>query len=168
MKPQNKNQVRHADFEQALISWRAPEHSYHEKSKRWFLIAGIFIILLIIYGILTDGWTFSVAVIVLAATYYLFYRNQPAIVDVKISNIGIKIGPHLFPYSLLRGFWIVYDPPHVKKLYIRTVSAFHPDISVPLDDVDPAEVRRILGKHLEEFKGRHEPFSDSLTRLLRL
>ncbi len=166
-KTDNPKQLAHA-FENALIHWRAPEFHRHEKSLMWFIIAGLVAAALVIYGLMTDGWTFSIAVIVFAGAYYVMHLKPPQTVDVKISKIGLKIGRHLYLYSHLKCFWIVYNPPHVKRLYVRLASKFQPDIFVSLEDVDPAEVRHTLKVHMTELEGQHEPFSDTLVRLFRL
>lgn len=155
-------------FDKATLTWRAPQYMHHEKSLLWFVIAGFIAILLVIYGLKTNGWTFSVAIIVFVGTYYLMHRHAPPVVEVKISKFGVKIGRNVFPYSNLKSFWIVYDPPFVKKLYLRMDSKFQPDIFVSLEDADPVEVRKLLSEYIQEFSGRNEPFSDTLVRLLKL
>lgn len=155
-------------FEKPLLKWNAPEYVYHEKSLLWFVVAAILVFLVILYDLLNSGWSFSLAIIVFAGAYYVFYRTKPAVIEVKISKIGIKIGRYTFPYNHLRYFWIVYDPPFLKRLYLRVISRLHPDIFISLEEVDVSEVRRILSNYLEELKGRHEPFSDTLVRLFRL
>lgn len=156
-------------FDKALLAWRAPEYTHHEKSTFWFLVAGVIAFLLVLYGLRTEGgWTFSIAIIVFAGSYYLFYRSSPPIVEVKISKIGIKIGKHTFPMNNIRNFWITYNPPFVMRLYLRMTSKFHPDIAVSLDNADPAEVHQILSSFVKELKGKGEPFSDTLARLFRL
>lgn len=155
-------------FDKALIIFRAPEYLHHEKSLVWFVVAGLIALILVVYGLMSDGWTFSIAVIVFAGAYYSFSRHKPPVVDIKISKMGIKIGGHAFPYNRLKIFWIVYDPPFVNKLYLRTNSALHPDIFVSLENADVCEVRRVLSKHLAELTNKHEPFSDTLVRLFKL
>lgn len=155
-------------FERAVINWKAPEYIYHEKSALWFIVAGFVAIALVIYGLTTDGWTFSVAIIVFAGTYYLFYRHAPPVVDVKLSRVGVKIGKHIFPYWKLKSFWIVYDPPLVKRLYLRTTSRFHPDIFISLENTDPSKIRAVLKEHIPEKENGTEPFADSLVRAFKL
>ena len=155
-------------FDQSLISWHAPEYQQHEKSALWYVVAAVIALALVIYGLKTDGWTFSVAIIVFAGTYYLFHRHTPPIIEIKISKMGVKIGRHTISYHNLKGFWIFYDPPFAKKLYFRSTSKVHPDIFVSLEDADPAEVRRVLKSHINEMEGLDEPFSDTLVRIFRL
>lgn len=168
MKHKRKSKTQMQAFENALITWKAHEHEHHEKSITWFIIAGFFALGMVIYGLKTDGWTFSVAILVFAGTYYLLYRHSPPFVDIKISKMGVKIGRHIFPYDQIKGFWVIHNPPFVNKLYLKMVSRFHPDIFVSLEDADPAAIRQNLMTHVKELKGRGEPFSDTLVRLFRL
>ncbi|MEK9133157.1 MAG: hypothetical protein AAB606_05655 [Patescibacteria group bacterium] len=155
-------------YDDAVLTWKAPEYTYHEKSIIWFILAGFVALLLVIYGILTNGWTFSVAILVFAGTYYLVYREKPKMVEIKISRFGVKVGHHIFPYNHLKSFWIVYNLPFVKRLYLRFTSRLHPDIAISLEDMDAAQIRRVLADHLQELKGTHEPFSDALVRVFKL
>lgn len=164
----SKRHLNQGAFDKFLISWPAPEYTHHEKSIWWFAIAAVIVLLLAYYGLRTNGWTFSVAILVFAGTYYLVARQKPPVVEVKISNIGVKIGHHVFPYNHLKNFWIVYDPPFVNKLYLRSSSKLKPDVFVSLDGAEVHEVRKILREHLDELSGKHEPFSDSLVRLFKL
>ena len=157
-----------AAFDKALLSWIAPEYPHQEKSWLWFAVASVVLALLVLYGLFTDGWTFSMAVLVFAGTYYLLHRETSPLVEVKISRVGIKIGIHIFSYSQIRGFWILYDPAYVRRLYVRMQSRFRPDVFVDLGATDPAELREILAKHIKELKGLDEPFGDLVVRLLRL
>ncbi|MBP9718265.1 hypothetical protein KBD59_03145 [Candidatus Gracilibacteria bacterium] len=165
----HKKQIVHRHmFEDATMSWVAPEYAHHEKSLTWFVGAALIILGLVIYGLMTNGWTFSIAVLVFAGTYYLIYRTPPQHVEVKISRAGVKIGRHIFSYAELRGFWIVYNPPFVSRLYIRMQTRLRPDVCIDLVDMDVSEVKRELLEHMHEIKGVDEPFADTVIRLLRL
>lgn len=155
-------------FDHAILNWKAPEYAHHEKSVLWFIIAGLIALALVIYGLYSSSWTFSLAIVVFAGTYYLIVREKPPVVEVTISKIGMKVGPHIFPYSHIRGFWIVYKPPFVQKLYLKMTSKLHPHIVVLLENADPTEVQRALASFIDELKGLDEPFSDVLTRLFKL
>ena len=156
------------EFEKAIISWQAPEYQQHEKSLLWFIIAAIAAGAMIMYGLSSDGWTFSIAVAVFAGVYYLVHRKKPAVVEIKISGAGVKIGHHLFPYSGIKNFWIVNDPQSVRRLYMRSASRLRPDVFVALENADASKARSILKEHIEELEESKEPFADTLVRLLRL
>ena len=151
-----------------ILVWSAPEYTHYPKSFVWLICAGAVGLGFVLYGLMTDGWTFSIAILAFAGTYYLVSRNAPETVAVEISKTGVSIGRHNFPFTKLKSFWIVYEEPHVKRLYVRFHSRVHPDIFISLEDMDPAEVRSTLKLHLDEMKDGEEPLSDVVTRLLKL
>lgn len=171
MKTKNKNTNRaHGEATKEVVSlaWVAQEYPYHEKSLLWFIIAGVILLSLIVYGLLTDGWTFSMALIVAAGAYYVSHRNPPEIVPISVTNKGIKVGKHTFAYPSIQCFWIVYDPPHTRRLYIRLHARLSVNIAIELEDVDVTDLRKQLRKHVSEHAVSAEPFTDTLIRLLRL
>ncbi len=166
----NKNQkhIGEATPEVISLTWVAQEYPYHQKSLLWFIIAGIILVSLIIYGLLTDGWTFSMALIVAAGAYYVSHRNPPEIVPICVTNKGIKVGRHVLAYPSIKFFWIVYDPPYVKRLYIRLHARLGVNIAIELEDVDVNDLRKELKKHVAEHTISEEPFAETLIRWLRL
>lgn len=169
MKPQKTKTKHNANaFDKALLQFKSCEYPNHEKSLTWFLVAGAVLALLIAYGMSTGSWTFSVALLVFAGTYYLLHREDSKEFDVKISEMGVKIGRHAFPYSSLKNFWMVYDPPSVSKLYFRPAGRFKPDIFVMLEDAPVEEIRKALSPHVKELADTREPFADAVARILKL
>lgn len=161
---QNKNKKE----EEIFITWRAQEYPHHEKSLLWFVIASLIVTSLVIYGLMTDGWTFSMAIIVASGAYYVSHRTPPQVVTMSVTSRGVRIGRHLLEYPTIKNFWIAFNPPLVRRLYLRMQPKFSADIVVDVHDVDVTELRQVLKKHLTENEKNAEPFSDTLIRLLRL
>ncbi len=72
----------------------------------------------------------------------------------------------LYPYDNLKYFWINYDPPHIRELYLVSKKTFQPQITIPLGFTDPNIVREHLVKFLEE-KEIEEPLFDTIARFFR-
>ncbi len=161
---ENKNKKQ----EEIFVSWRAKEYPHHEKSLLWFIIAAVILSSLVVYGVMTDGWTFSMAIIVAAGAYYVSHRTPPDVVTMSVTSRGVRIGRHLFEYHSLKNFWIVFNPPYVHRLYLRMKTKYAADVIVDVHDSDVAELRALLKKHVTENEKTTEPFADTLIRLLRL
>lgn len=155
-------------YHEAVLSWNAEEYIKAEKSFIWFILAGIVVALLLIYGIRDGSWTFSAAVIAAVFAYIVYYRQKPRNIKIVVSKIGIMIGKHKLPYSHMKAFWIIYHPPFIQTLNIRTTDTFGPDITIQLDKQSPAEVREYMVKQIPEWEGKYENFVDSLSRFLKL
>lgn len=165
---EEKNEKPKTPFDETVISWKAPEYIQHEKGAIWYIAAGVALVLLCIYAIFTYNWTLLIALVVLAAVYYWMHGFPPKDIDVKISKVGIKVNDKEYPYQNIDSFWIIYRPPHVKTLNLKSNSRFLPDISIQLNDQDPSEVREYLVSQIREQEGREEKFIDALVRILKL
>ncbi|PJC37452.1 hypothetical protein CO046_00425 [Candidatus Peregrinibacteria bacterium CG_4_9_14_0_2_um_filter_53_11] len=156
-------------FGELLISWESHEHKHKEKSSRWFISAVVVLALMVAFDLYNGGWSFSIALLLFAGTYYLAHRHSEQVTPVAISTAGVMVGPQLLPYNALKCFWIFNAQPHVQRLYLRMESRVRPDLYVEIgSEVTPEEVRQVLRPHLKELKGMEEPFADTLVRLFKL
>ncbi len=165
MTTENKNQI---SYGTPLIAWQAPEFLEHKRGPVWVFVMSVLVVGLILYGILTDSIAFSVVVVLLAVVFFLTYNHKPEIVDIVITDAGIKFGPRFYPYEDIGLFWIIYDPPHVKTLNLRITRGVVRQIAIQLGDQNPAEVRALLSQEVSEWKNRTETFSEILIRLFKL
>ena len=166
----NENENREPDtpFDESVIEWTAPEYIQHEKGIVWYLFAAVGLVLLCVYAIFTANWTLLVALVVIAGVYYWMHGFNPKNINVKISRVGIQVNDKRYPYQNIDSFWIIYKPPHIKTLNLKSNSRFLPDITIQLNDQDPSEVREYLASQIREQEGKEETFVDSLIRTLKL
>ncbi len=155
-------------YDEAHISWIAYEAVYHQRGTIWKVVMGIVILLAIVGGIYYDAWTFSLAVAALAVTYSLVHLEHPRAVEIKISDIGIRVGYRKYSYSQIRAFWILYDPPYVQTMNIRVNGKVIDDITIQLGNQSPAEVRDFFMTKIPELEGQTEKLSDILLKLFKI
>lgn len=161
--PQNKTA-----FDHPLVQWTAPEFQHYDRGPLWFTIGGILVLLLVLYGIWTGSWTESIVFLLLASVYYLTHHEQPRQFDVMISEMGIKFGDKTYPYSNIKNFWILYHPPHVKKLGFRPLEGWAHDVHISLEDQDPVVLRNLLITQIPEWEGKQESMTEIITRVCKL
>lgn len=155
-------------YDKAVMSWTAPEYIQHEKGKIWKITALSLVIISAVLGYFFNALTFSIAIIVFAFVYYLVNSDKAKLVEVVISEIGIKVGNRNYPYSKIRGFWIIYDPPRLTTLNIWADGEINSHIVIQLNELNPAEIREYLIKKIPEMKNKKETMVDIFTRLLRI
>lgn len=159
----------HPHFDRATISWIAPEFLQHPKSTRWWVTAAIVVLVSMVLEALSGNWTMLAATLAFAFTYYLSHEyHPPRHTKINISDLGVKIGHRKIHYSEIEYFWIIYNPPEVKRLFIRLKGSLLPDLVFELEDQDPHAVREVLEKHLVEVTGVREHYTESLLRLFKL
>ncbi len=108
------------------------------------------------------------AVSVFVIAYYLIHRDHPKDVEISISDIGIKVGHRKYPFSRIKSFWLMYEPPHIRTLNIKVHGELAVDISIQLNHQDPSKIREFLIEKIPEKEGHQESFSDIFARLLKI
>ncbi len=157
-----------AEHNRLLLEWQAPEFVKHEKGKTWYLVAGILTLCLIAYALFTGSATMAIVFIVLAGVYILTHNQQPKVIGVKITQLGLFVGEIFYPYNMVQAFWIVYHPPMVQALNLRLAGKAGAKVTIQLDKQNPVEVRTLLAKEIPEVEGQQETMNELLIRLLRL
>ena len=149
-----------------LVEWSAPEYEHHEKTSDWYWAVGIIAIGFLAIAFILKNFLFGILVLVGGFAFALFGAKKPKLISFSVTSRGLKIEKRLFPFDSLDHFWIHYDPPHKKELYIISKKLFVPQISIPLGFADPNEIREHLLKFVEE-KEIEEPFSQAIAKFLK-
>ena len=151
-----------------LIQWEAPEFIKYERSTRWYIIAGIVILSLITYGIATGSASMAIVFILLGGVFFLTHNHEPKMMNVEVTELGIKYGQYFYAYNNIASFWILYHPPYVQTLNIQTAGKGAKRIKIELNNQNPVELRKLLSKEVPEEEGGSESVTDGIIRLLKL
>lgn len=156
------------DYGKELLSWRAPEYEKQEKSRGWFITASIIGAALVVGSIIMRNYLMIIVIALFAIVIYILHKKEPLMLNITITNKGVKIGEKFYLYKDLENFWIIYDPP-VKTLNFKTSRNFFPEISIQIENQDPVEIRETLLSYLEEDEEKNEESTaDKLTRILKI
>jgi hypothetical protein len=155
-------------FGQPVFEWQINEFERYERSNRWYIFMGIICLALIIFAIFTANFLFALIILLFAFIIVLREFYNPEKIDFKISNQGALLGGKLFPYKEIGKFYIIYEPPESKFLYLAFKS-LKPTLSVFLADQNPVKIREFLLKYLEEdLEKEDEHIADTLGRLFKI
>ncbi|MFA6098868.1 MAG: hypothetical protein WCV50_03780 [Patescibacteria group bacterium] len=159
-----------ADHGKTLADWKFPEFIKHKRKFGWYVIVFILIGALMIFAILTSNPLFAILIFLFVIIYFFRTRREPATLEVIINEDGVSIGEKTFYiWKQIKSFWIIYEPPEVKNLYLDFKSGLRPSISISLENQNPLRIRKILSEYLpEDIEKENESFSDGLQRMLKL
>jgi hypothetical protein len=167
--PDKKENQTKIDHGKTLLSWKFPEFLNYQRGKTWYVIATVVGAGLVIWSLATLNYLFAIVVVMVGVIVVAQGRRQPHDVVVQISEDGITVAQSFYRYKDIKSFWIVYDPPLIKKLFIDFKSAVRPTLTIQLENENPVNVRRILTKYIDEdIEKDEEPASDSISRLLKI
>jgi hypothetical protein len=150
------------------LSWTAQSHIQPKRSPIWYLFFALVSLGLLAYAIYTRSpltlITFFLIIVVL-----LIVSVQPsAEIQYKITKTGITAGHVIYPFKVIKTFWIVYNPPQVKTLNFETSAYINNKITLQLGKQDPVELKQVLGRYLPEDLDKEESLSETLARKLKI
>ncbi|MFZ2190491.1 MAG: hypothetical protein WA057_06540 [Candidatus Magasanikiibacteriota bacterium] len=148
-----------------LHEWTIQEYEQHDRGRLWYIIMIALGLGFVLIGIFTGNFLFSLIIILAGIIIFLQSNQAPLQVSFKITELGIVIGNRFYKYSEFLDFYIIYQPPRVKTLFLETNSALRPLVRIPLLDKNPVDVRHSLLEFLtENLEKEDEPLSDRIAR----
>jgi hypothetical protein len=157
------------DIGQVQASWDFPEYIEANRSRQWYLLVSVILVLLIVYAVYSANFLF--AVILVLAVFILVYQHfqSPRRISVAIGEDGIIVDREFFPHKEIKSFHIIYEPPQVKFLYLEFKDKLQRYLAIPLETQNPLEIRRVLLNYVKENLAiNDENFNEAFSRLLKI
>lgn len=151
-----------------VFSWLIDEYERHERGPVWYAVSFLVGVSLILYALVVQNFLFAIIIVMFGVIIGLSSLREPQRMLFQITTRGVFVGDHFTSYRDMKDFWIVYEPPYVKNLYLEYKNALTPRIVVPIEDGDPVEIRRALLDFLDENGRSEEPLGDLMGRVLKL
>lgn len=149
-----------------LLEWQAPIRISHERSKRWYMIAGALATCMIVYGLLTGAWTTSLVTALAAGLYYLVRNEKQPILNIRIFDTGIEVNGNLETWKSWKDFWILVGPGYAELHVDR--KGFKPELVVLTGNTDPTVIRDTLNQFLPHSDERREKILDTFIRFCKI
>lgn len=163
--PEDQPEQSHAG--KILHQWRAPEFEVYEKSTRWYLVASIFILLMVIYALYNNGPIMAITFILIGIVGYIHLQKDPRVITFSITSKGLIADKELYSYDNMHAFWIFYEPHHTKTISLHTKASMLPFVHIPLGDEDPVHLRELLIQSVPEIK-QDPSLIDVIERVLHI
>ena len=134
----------------APIRWQAYEHEHIERGRDWYWALGIIAICAALISALFGNSLFGILILVAAATLGLLAKTTPALTEFELTERGIRVGDVLHRYEEVISFWVEEHDVNPPILLVDTVKWLSPNLVIPIEGVDPREVRAFLSERAEE------------------
>jgi hypothetical protein len=150
------------------ITWKALSSIPHQRNSAWYLIFGLVSLGLIIFGVYNKSILTVITFIAVIAAVLVLSSQQPREVAYKANKSGLLFGNTLYPYKIIKTFWIVYNPPQIKTLNFETTAYLNNRIVMQLGNQNPVELKLFLSQYLREDLERTESLTETLARNLKI
>ena len=157
----------HTDLHTPIIEWQAPSRITHKRTQGWYMSASIVTLAMIVYGILTGAWSFSVTIAILAGLFYLI-RNEPhALHTIRILPLGIEFDGITHGWNEWKDFWMLASPDHC-ELHVEPVKYLKHELIIHTGNVNPLLIRDTLSQFLPQNPQKKERLLDAIIRFCKL
>ncbi|MFC1663236.1 hypothetical protein ACFL04_03695 [Patescibacteria group bacterium] len=167
--PDEKSPSPQPDHGKVVLNWQFPEFPSYKRSQVWYISAAIVGAILVIWSIATNNYLFAIIIVMLGVIIIAQSRRKPHNVVVEITEDGVVLGNDFYQYRDIKNFYLVYEPPVTKKLFIIFKSSIRPSLPIQLENENPVKVRQALRQYIDEDLDKEsEPTTDSLSRLMKI
>jgi hypothetical protein len=127
-------------------------------------MVGLITLTLVIIALSLGNILFAIVLIIGSVAVSFQASQQPDIIEIKVTKQGVQVADTLYPFSSLQSFWVV-NSPQEQKLILKSEKTYMPYVVVPIDGVNPENVRHFLLQYLPEEKLK-EPLSQKIMEYL--
>ncbi|MCK9378975.1 MAG: hypothetical protein M0P97_02415 [Candidatus Moranbacteria bacterium] len=152
---------------QALIQWEGPEYENYPKDRRWYLLASLFLGIVIVYALITNSPLMAITFILIGIVGFIHLEKDPSVYTYSITKEGVHAERELYEFDDIQSFWILYKEPHQRILSLHTNGWLIPYVHIPIHEVDSEDVRQTMLQFISE-KKQHPSIVDTLERLLHI
>ena len=143
------------------VSWKIEEYTHREKGPDWYWALGVIALAGAAIAIIYKDTFFGIFIVLAALILGFYAARKPEIIDIAISDEGIRIRNYLYPFERLKGFAIDENELGA-HLIIESDRAMTPVISISLPvTLDPDGIAALLRTKLPE-----KPLKESISHRL--
>lgn len=150
---------------QPVLSWEAPTRPIHDRTARWYMIAGAVVLAAATYGIFTGAWSFAVVCVLAGGMYVLTHDHKPSNVRIELHDSGMLFAGEFIRWDELAGFWFLRTPEYTEVRFVPR--ARRSPIVIQTGTQDTGQLRLILGQRLPELK-KKENILELFIRICKL
>ncbi len=150
-----------------ILGWQAPSIPSHERSKRWYMVAGTAVIAVAAYGIILGDWTVSLIGILTGAIYFLIRSHKPSSHAFVVTSVGILFDESFTRWEDLESFWLI-DAPQYSTLRLKAKSIRRSTITILTGTTPSSDIRTAIGQFIPERTDMRETALDAIIRICKL
>lgn len=139
-----------------------------KRTRNWYIGMAVFFSAIVAINIVIKLYMSAIVTVLLAILVLTTATRKNKKFKVRFLALGLEVMDNFFPWSEFEKFWILYEPPALKKLYLKRRNRVISEVIIELGDENPLKIRDLLLPLLAEDKSKEESKIDLVTRTLKL
>ena len=126
------------EFEEQLVAaqdafvWETPAFERFDRGRLWYIAMSGIALLLVAYAVWQANFLFAFIILLAAIILVIAGNEKPRRVLIQIGQNGIVWSGDFLSFDDIHNFAIIYEPPHIRVLYIEPKSIFQPRLRISL------------------------------------
>jgi hypothetical protein len=150
-----------------LLHWRAATQTDHQRSTRWYIVAGVIAGGCIGYGLISGAWSFALVVTLIVGAYAFLHHAPVATAEMVIAEDGLTYNGIFAPWSNVLDFWFI-ELPGCTELHVMKKTGGIRELSLQTGDIPVPQLRAVLSRFLTERPDQKERLLDRIIRISKL
>lgn len=144
------------------LFWQTLEYTQRKNDREWYWVVGFIAFAIMITAFIFGNWLFGILILIATFTLFLYSSREPELLNIEMSQKGLRINSKLYPWLSIESFWVEEDE-HPAKVIFKSNKPLMPFIIIHIntDTVHPEIVHDFLLDHLIE-EEHTEPFFQRL------
>jgi len=164
-----ENQEQISSHGKKILVWEFWESEGQKKTVGWYAIIILIFLGLSLSALFFQNYLFLIFLILIFVILAIEWKSPAEKRKIEIFEEGVVVANKFYEWDDLETFWIIYQPPQIKKLYLNPKGTFNLEFSISLEDQDPRKVRNIFKEYVEEdLERKNETLFDSVRRGLKI
>ena len=140
----------------------------HNRSPAWYLIFALVALGFLSFAVYTHSLLTFITFILIILTVLAISIQPAREITYKVTTTSISAGNIVYPFKIIKKFWITYNPPIVKTLKFETTAYINNKITLQLGSLDPVLLKLVLSQYLPEDLDAEETFAETMARRLKI
>lgn len=149
-----------------IYSWQFEDKK--DRSPFWYIIAISIVVGLAIWWFLTQQYGMSFVILLVAGVAFFVENNSDDHIQVRINELGIKVGEKFYDFSRITSYTFVYSGEHALFLRLSLKQRWIKVIDLKLNNSIVKDLKGILPQFIEENPKQDLSFIDRIICLLKL
>jgi hypothetical protein len=139
-----------------------------QRSRAWYITAAVFFGIIVAINVVLQLYMSAIVVVLLGLLLFTTASRKKTPIQVHFFAQGLELQEKMYPWSEFEKFWILYEPPTLKRLFFKRRGKILSELVIELANENPLKIRDLLLPLLPEDQTKEESRVDLVTRSLKL
>lgn len=137
--------------EQTIYQWETLEYDHRPRTSDWFWAVGIIAGACALAALFLGNVLLAILLVVSAITLIVHHSRNPKVLEIAVTDRGVRANREFFPYASLDSFWIEEElgPRILILLSKERLVLPHIKLAIP-EELGTAELRDYLLNFVDE------------------